>query len=65
MTHYYEIECQRENEFDGLLSIQHIVNIKPNKKKMQYNTRVMRINYSISAIPFATIKFCLRQETIS
>ena len=32
MTHYYEIEHQRENEFDGLLSIEDIVNIKPNKK---------------------------------
>ena len=32
MTHYYEIEYQRENEFDGLLSIEDFVNIKPNKK---------------------------------
>ena len=31
MTHYYDIEYQRENEFDGLLSIEDIVNIKPNK----------------------------------
>ena len=37
MTHYYEIEYQRENEFDGLLSIDDIVNIKPNKKnEMEY-----------------------------
>ena len=33
MTHYYKIEYQRDNEFDGLLSIEDIVNIKPNKKK--------------------------------
>ena len=32
MTHYNEIEYQRENEFNGLLSIEDIVNIKPNKK---------------------------------
>ena len=37
MTHYYEIENQRENEFDGLLSIEDIVNIKPNKKKVKWN----------------------------
>ena len=35
MTYYYEIEYQRENEFDGLLSIEDIVNIKSNEKKMQ------------------------------
>ena len=33
MTHYYEIDYQRENELDGLLSIENIVNIKPNKRK--------------------------------
>ena len=65
MTHYYDIEYLRENEFDGLLSIEDIVNIKPNKKKMKQNTRVMRINYSPRATPLATIKFCLRRETIS
>ena len=32
MTHYYEIEYQKENNFDGLLSVQDIGNIKPNKK---------------------------------
>ena len=32
MTHHYEIEYHRENEFDGLLSIENAVNIKPNKK---------------------------------
>ena len=32
MTHYCKIEYQRENEFDGWLSIEEIVNIKPNKK---------------------------------
>ena len=35
MTRYYDIEYQRENEFDGLSSIEDIVNIKPNKKKMK------------------------------
>ena len=33
MTHHYEIENQRENEFDGLLSIENVVNIKPNVNK--------------------------------
>ena len=32
MTYNYEIEYQRENEFDRLLSIEDIMNIKPTKQ---------------------------------
>ena len=35
MTHDYDTEYQREYEFDGLLSIEDIVDIKPNKNKMK------------------------------
>ena len=32
MSHYYEIESKRENKFDGLLSIEDIVNIQAKEK---------------------------------
>ena len=35
MTHYYEIQYQRENKFDGLLSIEDIVNIKEAEHSFQ------------------------------